>query len=279
MVDELTSEQRSPSIAGSEARPPLAGLGAAGATQPGLMSMLHPPERRGLHEIVLDQLLDAIRMGTLRPGDRLLETEIAERLGMSRGMVREAIRRLEQEGLVVTNPHRGTFIAHLSTQETAELLTLRSLLEPFAAALAVRYADETTIDQLKAAVDSMVAASERGDRAERIRLDLGFHEQVIRSTGHTLLLRIWTTLALRLRLVHFDPSRQSWPGPILVHRAESHYDFVEHLRHRDSEAAVAWMRNHIESISRKIVGEIGGSPESSQLDEILAVSSCGRTLG
>ena len=232
----------------------------------GLMSVLHPPERRGLHEVVLDQLLDAIRAGRLRPGDRLLETEIAERLGISRGMVREAVRKLEQEGLVVSHPHRGTFVARISLQETAELLTLRTVLEVFAASLVVQRVGEATLCELTSMVEAMVAASARGDRMERVRLDLGFHEHVIRATGHALLLRVWTSLSLRLRLVHFDPLRIAWPGPILVHRAESHLEFVEHLRRRDDAAAAEWMRHHIDTISRKIVGEIGGVDDATAND-------------
>ena len=89
-----------------------------------MISSLQPVDRRRLHEIVLVQLLSAMRDGQLKQGERLREEQIAAQLGLSRGTVREAIRRLEEDGLVVSEPHRGTFIASLDPAETAEIFAL-----------------------------------------------------------------------------------------------------------------------------------------------------------
>lgn len=227
-----------------------------------LLSALQPPDRRGLHEVVLAQLLAAIRSGQLRPGDRLLEAEIAERLDLSRGIVREAIRKLEQEGLVVTHPHRGAFIARLTPQDAAEVFSMRRVLETFAVRLAVNRVDEQALEEMTETVRAMVAAAEQADRFARIRIDMRFHEQVCLASGHSLLSRFWNGLVLRLWLVHYDPRRSSWPGPVMVSRAEAHLELVDCLRRRDAEAAVAWMESHIDVIARKALDELNAAATS-----------------
>ena len=218
------------------------------------LDVLQPPTRRGLHEMVLAQLLEAIRTGQIKQGDRLLEVDIAERLGMSRGIVREAIRRLEQEGLVVSQPHRGTFITRLTGQDAIEIFALRRLLEAFAVRLAASRISERELDQLAKTAGAMVGASERGDRLERVGLDLQFHEQLCVFSGYTHLHRLWSGLTLKLWLIYFD--QRSHSGPDLVGRAASHFDLIEMLRVRDAPAAVAWIESHIDVRAERALADL-----------------------
>lgn len=221
---------------------------------PSLLAALQPPERRGLHDMVLAQLLGAIRTGQVKQGERLVEADIAERLGLSRGVVREAIRRLEQEGLVTSQPHRGTFITQVSPRDAVEIFALRRLLESFAVRLAVPRVAESDLERLDGTVAAMVDASKRGDRVERVHLDLRFHEQVCLLSGYNHLHRIWSGLALKLWLIYFD--QRSHPGPDVVGRAVSHFELIEHLRRRDLEAAVGWIESHIDVRAERAQAEL-----------------------
>lgn len=224
-----------------------------------LLSTLQPPDRRGLHEMVLGQLLEAIRTGQVKQGERLLESEIAERLELGRGSVREAIRRLEQEGLVVSQPHRGTFITRLTPRDAVEIFALRRLLEAFAVRLAVDRVGEQDLEELASIARDMVTVSERRDRPERVHLDLRFHEQLCVLSGNAHLLRIWSGLALKLWLIYFD--QRSHSGPDIVGRAASHFDLIELLRRRDAEGAVAWIECHIDVRAERAEAELAASDD------------------
>lgn len=194
--------------------------------------------------MVLGQLLEAVRTGQIKPGERLLEADIAERLELSRGIVREAIRRLEQDGLVISQPHRGTFVTRFSGQDAVEIFTLRRLLESFAVRLAAERVGQSDLENLAGIADEMVRASERGDRRERVRLDLQFHEEICILSGYSHLHRLWSSLALKLWLIYFD-QRSSSP-PDMVGRAVSHFDLIELLRRHDPAGAAEWIESHID---------------------------------
>lgn len=216
-----------------------------------LLSVLQPPERRGLHEAVLSQLLTALRTGQLQSGDRLREVEIAERLNISRGTLREAIRRLEQEGLVVTYPHRGTFMVRLTRQDIAELFSLRRVLEAYAVRLAIPRVTGSALAELTAIAAAMVAAAERRDQAEHLHYDVEFHEKVCLLSGHRHLHATWSRLALKFWLIYFN--RQSLYGAGGQCRATVHEELIELLRRQDTEAAVAWIEGHIDRRMRELL--------------------------
>lgn len=212
--------------------------------------LLRPIDSRGLHEAVLSQLMLAIRSGRFAPGERLREGEIAERLGLSRGTVREALRRLEQEGLVVSQPHRGVYIASLTADDAAEIFSLRQLIESYAVRLAIPGMDSGTAHRLRRIVEEMVAAAEGGDRMGHHRQDLLFHEQLCLVSNHRHLHRIWTGLALKLWLVNFGLTKD--PPEAAAQRARVHLDLID-LMERGDIAAVAWIEKHIEHRADEVV--------------------------
>lgn len=224
--------------------------------RPVMLDSLEPVDHRGLHEAVLTQLLVAIRHGRLGPGERLREAEIAERLGLSRGTVREAIRRLEQEGLVVSQPHRGSYIARVGVEEATEIYSLRRVLEAFAVRLAIPRIDDDALAELSETVQAMVSAARSGDRNEHLRIDLKFHEQICLRGGHQYLHRVWSGLALKLWLVSFGLRDDTADDQSA--RARAHFELVDILRRRQEDRAVDWIEKHIDARRRLVVEQLAG---------------------
>ena len=102
-----------------------------------------------LREAVCETLRDAIRKGILEPGERLMEVQLAEELGISRTPVREAIRKLEQEGYVIMMPRRGTYVSDISTNDVKEIFEIRSALESLATGLAARRIEPDELETLQ----------------------------------------------------------------------------------------------------------------------------------
>lgn len=157
-------------------------------------------KQRLVHYDVLSSLRAAVLDGTLAAGDHIVETEIAARLGISRGPVREALAELEQEGLVVKYPYRGTFVASFSAHDVREIYSLRALLEGRAARLAATRVQPEDVDRLQAVNDAMQEAGDAGLLHTLVEQDIEFHRQICQLSGHALLLRTWSQLVSRVRL-------------------------------------------------------------------------------
>ena len=191
------------------------------------------------------RLLDDIRSGVLAPGARLTETEIAERLHISRTPVREAIRRLEADGLVAHLPRAGAVVRKLDHSEVMELYEMRLVLEGTAARLAARAASEVEIDELAAINAEMEAAG--GDGAALFELNTQFHRTLIRAARNRFLVR--SVEAVHTTLLILGPSTLALPDRARAAVAE-HAAVVVALRRRDGEAAETTMRAHMEAAQR-----------------------------
>ena len=191
-----------------------------------------------------DRLMDEIRLGTLLPGARLREAELAARLGISRTPVREAIRRLEADGLVEHQPRQGASLRRLGHAEVTELYEMRGVLEGTAARLAARAASELELDELSEINSEMTATS---DPVLVARANRQFHATLLNAAKNRFLRRAMTGLrrtALvlgRSTLLELDRSATA---------AAEHATLLETLHRRDGEAAEAAMRTHIEAAHR-----------------------------
>ena len=114
---------------------------------------------KSLREAALAAIRQAISRGDLKPGQRLVESDVAEQMGISRAPVREALRQLETEGLVVSEPHRGTFVAEVSATDLWEIYTLRAAIERLAVRLVTEKASAEMLAQLQQAVADMAQAA------------------------------------------------------------------------------------------------------------------------
>jgi len=129
--------------------------------------MLTPARKIRLSEEVVGAIKDAIRRGAIQPGQRLVETDIAAQMRVSKAPVREALRQLQAEGLVENYPQRGSFVVGLSDQDMWEIATLRSELEGMALELAAQRIDAEGLQQMEDLLQEMVGAEDSGLRTER----------------------------------------------------------------------------------------------------------------
>ncbi len=143
---------------------------------------------------VLATLRMAIIKGDFRPNTHLLETQLAEMLGVSRGPVREALVRLAHEGLVVNIPYRGKFVVEMTPTTVREIYSLRCLLEGFAAEPAVARITDVQIQHMRALSVEMMETLAEGNFEDFADLDIEFHRVYVAAANHKRLLQTWETL-------------------------------------------------------------------------------------
>lgn len=190
------------------------------------------------------RLLEEIRAGRLAAGDRLRETELAERLGVSRTPVREAIRQLEADGLVTHVPRQGASVRGLDYAEVMELYEMRAVLEGTAARLAARAASEIEIDELATLNEELVRA---GATPQAYDLNRQFHAALLDAAKNRFLTR--SIQGLQKALMILGPTTLT--APERAERAvEEHRAVLDALIARDGVRAEAAMRAHIEAAQR-----------------------------
>lgn len=191
------------------------------------------------------QLHAAIQDGALTPGTRLREVELAEWLGASRTPVREALGRLESEGLVARDPHRGMIVAELDSSMVGELYVMREVLEGTAAALAARHASDVEIATLRSLADR--DRELRADAALLARNNRLFHDALYRSAHNRYLLR--TLSSLREAMALLGQTTLAMPGRSTT-ALDEHEELIAALERRDAAAAEEAARAHIRSAYR-----------------------------
>lgn len=190
------------------------------------------------------QLLSDIRDGRLVAGDRLREIDLAERFGISRTPIREAIRLLEADGLIFHQPHHGATIRRLDYAEVMELYEMRSVLEGTAARLAARSASDIEIEELIALNDDLAAA---GNSETASILNRQFHQALLHSTKNRFLAKSMDSLQKSLMIL--GPTTLTHPDRA-ARAIEEHKDILVAIRARDGDAAERAMRAHIEAAQR-----------------------------
>ncbi|RSD20800.1 GntR family transcriptional regulator [Amycolatopsis eburnea] len=203
-----------------------------------MSAQVAPARRRGLADEVADRIRDAIFDGGYAPGSQLREVELAEALGVSRGPVREALLKLEREGLVRGEWHRGTTVTALSDEDVAELDSLRAALEQLAVALVVERGPDL------AEIDAVVARMERAaDEHEMVRCDLAFHDAVYAAAGHRRLREAWEAIRSQVHLFLLTRIGVESEGYLAGIPAE-HRELAQALRAGDREAALELFAVH-----------------------------------
>lgn len=198
------------------------------------------------------RLLEDIRAGSLPPGTRLRETELAERLRISRTPVREAIRQLEADGLVIHLPRQGATVRSLDYAEVIELYEMRAVLEGTAARLAARAASEVELSEL-AALNAELASAPAGAPAQE--LNRQFHRTLLDAARNRFLVK--SVSALQKTLLILGPSTLTDPTRAVDAVAE-HAAVLQALQARDGSAAEIAMRAHVEAaLSVRIRGMRG----------------------
>ena len=192
---------------------------------------------------VAESLRNAIVSGQLRPGDRLTETNLAERLGTSRGPVREALRQLEHEGLVVNHPYRTTEVLGISQEEIEQVLVpVRLVLERFAFRKALPLLTDMDFEVLEGLVESMSQAARDAEPDALADADVRFHELVIERSGQAHCLQLWRAIEPRVR-AHFRRDAPEHLDPSAV--PDQHIDLLGELRTRDEGRVLLALERHI----------------------------------
>lgn len=198
------------------------------------------------------RLLDEIRDGALSPGARLRETELADRLGISRTPVREAIRQLEADGLVVHLPRQGATIRSLDHAEVVELYEMRAVLEGTAARLAARAASDIELAEL-VALNAELASASAGPQAREMNRQ--FHRTLIEAARNRFLVKAMS--ALQKTLLILGPTTLAEPSRA-VSAVDEHGAVLAALQARDGAAAELAMRRHVEAaLSARLRGMRG----------------------
>ncbi|MEU3627233.1 GntR family transcriptional regulator [Amycolatopsis coloradensis] len=199
-----------------------------------------PARRRGLADEVADRVRDAIFGGAYPPGAQLREVELSEALGVSRGPVREALLKLEREGLVRSEWHRGAIVTTLSDVDVAELDSLRSALEQLAVRLVVASASDADLAALDEVVERMGRAR---DEHEMVRCDIDFHDAVYAASGHRRLIEAWQAIRSQVHLFLLTRIGVNSEGYLASIPAE-HRRLASALRARDGEKALELFAVH-----------------------------------
>lgn len=182
------------------------------------------PERtETLREQLARALRDAVLSGRIKPGERIVENQLAARLGVSRGPLREAIFQLVEEGLFEQVPYRGTVVKGLDAQDLAEIYSFRIMLETFAFEIVWDRRDRAFRDELVRRHDALLAAVSARDAQAAITTELDLHGLVYEASGHRILQATWQMLRQRLH-VYFSlhQAAHNRVGPLL----DAHTDYV-----------------------------------------------------
>lgn len=197
-----------------------------------------------LREIVFEHLREAIISGNLRPGERMMEMQLAEEMGVSRTPVREAIRKLELESLVIMVPRRGAYVSDLSIKDVAETYEIRSALEALAAGLAAERITPDESEELERILVQIGQCIEGNDLERSIKLDEEFHNVLYRASRNDRLVQIINNL--REQIQRFRTTSLGTPGRLEAVLSE-HTKITEAISERNTDMAQRLAQEHIEN--------------------------------
>jgi DNA-binding GntR family transcriptional regulator len=200
-------------------------------------------ERSNLAVDIAGLLRESIVKGEIPPGTRLIETEMARKLGVSRGPLREALRILETEDLLESYPGHGSFVPRISSRDIREVYSLRCILEEEAIRLAVENRKTEELNRLQETLNGMFEAANAGDTTKVTDLDYKFHQQIWVMADHTRLKNVLESITTRIRM-YLAVQTQLYDD--LAVGISDHELLVDALRTRDSEAGVQVIRNHLQ---------------------------------
>jgi DNA-binding GntR family transcriptional regulator len=211
---------------------------------------------RRLVDVAYEELRKRIVSGDFPMGSRLNEVHLASDLGVSRAPVREAVRRLSEEGLVVERPHQGAVVRELDAPALVDLYNVRAAIEPLAIRLATRRGMDTS--QLRALVDRMAGAAQSGDYSLVARHELDFHSVICSNSGNKILIGIFRGLeGLVLMGLALDDSGY----PDLQEVAREHQPLIDLIESGDENAAAETMTAHVLSTVGYVIERFGGNPD------------------
>lgn len=206
-----------------------------------------------LRDVVFKKLRQGILTGELKPGERLMEIHLAERLGVSRTPIREAIRKLELEGLVKMIPRRGAEVACITRKHLKDVLEVRRALDELSVGLACDRITEEGKDRLKAACLEFEEAVKSKDIRKIAEIDVKVHDIIVEAANNERLMQLMNNLAEQMYRYRFEYIKDVSGHERLVKEHELIYDSIIH---GDKEMAMATVRTHVDNQEASILSQL-----------------------
>ena len=197
-----------------------------------------------LRDVVFHTLREAILKGDLKPGERLMELQLAAKLGVSRTPIREAIRMLEQEGLAVTIPRRGAEVAKMTEKDMQDVLQVREALDELAASIACALITEEEMEQLEQAAKDFEEATATKDVKRIADTDMVFHDIIYQATRYPKLVNILNNLREQMYRYRVEYLKDEQNYPVLL---KEHREILAGFKERNKDMVTDSMRKHVEN--------------------------------
>lgn len=203
-----------------------------------------------LRDVVFNTLRQAILKGELLPGERLMEIQLAQRLGVSRTPIREAIRKLELEGLVTMVPRKGAEVAKITEKSLRDVLEVRKALEELAIQIACDKASNDTIDNLEAALEEFKKAIYSRELTDIAEADVNFHDVIYNATNNEKLIVILNNLREQMYRYRIEYIKDYSTHNRLI---QEHETLIACLKNKDKEKATTTICNHIDNQEMAVI--------------------------
>lgn len=207
--------------------------------------------QKPLSELIADEMKQSIWNKELQFGDRLLETELAGKFDVSRSTIREALRILEIEELVVSKARKGTYVAAFSEKDLEEITELRTMIEAHAFIQAIPNMQEVHYQKLEEITEQMKKETENKNWERLFDLDMEFHGYVVGLCGNSRIVKIYDSIQVQIRtvLMHLDQYYSSFQSFYNEHK-----ELLDGLKTKDVQIVKEKVKNHIEFVEEKLLG-------------------------
>lgn len=217
-----------------------------------------------LREIVFETMREAIIRGDLAPGERLMEVQLAEEMGVSRTPVREAIRKLELEGFVAMIPRKGAYVADYTIKDITDVFEIRAALESLAAGLACERITEQEIDELQILVVKVGKTIKDNDIDALVEVDTEFHDRIYKASRNSRLEQMISNL--REQIQRFRATSLASPGRI-KDTLEEHKGIVDAIATRDIALAQRLAAEHVENAENIFLEQLTKQQNKEKLEK------------
>lgn len=206
-----------------------------------------------LRDVVFNTLRQAILTGDLKPGERLMEIHLANKLGVSRTPIREAIRKLELEGLVTMIPRRGAEVAQITEKSMNDVLEVRRSMDALCAELACDRISEQELVALEKACDDFAEAVKTKDIRKIAQADVALHDIIVQATGNRRLVQLINNLSEQMYRYRFEYLKDTSRHQSLI---VEHRMIFEGIRKKNKEEATSATKLHIDNQAKTIIEQI-----------------------
>jgi len=229
-------------------------------------------KKKVLSEQIKEKLISEIMNNKYAPGDKLVESTIAKRFGVSQAPVREAIKGLAEMEFVTVEPYKGTTVRSMTKEDIWEMYTVRAALESLAAGIAAEKITPEQVTELECLVDEMIKAAKEGDVPLREEINIKLHNEILRISGHKLIMR----LSKSFRFASWSHASGTLSTMDTIEIAIRHKKIIEPLKNHDPKGASIAMREHIEATAQSMLKNWGKSKGSFPLEANPFRNNCQR---